>query len=305
MSSELDYESLLLAGRIACDIKKKVRNIVRPNVPLLDLANIIEGEILRLGGQLAFPVNISINQEAAHYTPIIGDEKRIPESSVVKVDVGVHVNGLIADTAVTVALNEEYEELIKAVEEALDRAISVLAPGVRASAVGAVIEKTINSYGFMSIRNLSGHNMDRYLLHAGITIPNTDTGPTGPTLKPPLLIAIEPFATNGIGWVVDGSIKTIYSIVRPIARKDKRLFNEEAELLMAIYNERRALPFTERWYHHRYGIDFVRSALMKAEKVKIAVGYPVLIEAGGGVVSQAEDTVLLLEKETVITTREC
>lgn len=305
MLPDSDYESIIRAGRIACKIKRLVGGMVRPGISVLELAERIEEAIIRAGGQPAFPVNISINSEAAHYTPLIGDEKRIPEPSLVKVDLGVHVEGCLADTAVTVALGEEYDELVKAAEEALDNALSKVAPGVKASSIGEVIERTISSYGYRPIRNLSGHTMDRYLLHSGITIPNTRATSMGPALRPPLLIAIEPFATNGVGWVVDGGLTTIYSVIRPVGKKDRRLTDEEADLIDSIYAERRGLPFTERWYGDRYGVELIRSAIRKAERAKLAAGYPVLIESSGGLVSQAEDTVLLLDKESIITTREC
>lgn len=293
------------AGEIACEAKKLAREVTRPGAKLLDIAQTIEGFIISRGGRPAFPVNVSINSEAAHYTPLADDEKRVPENSMVKVDIGVSFQGYLADTAITLNFAAELEDLVKASEEALDRAIQSIAPGIKASQVGEVIEKTIKSFGFKPIRNLSGHSMDRYLLHSGVSIPNVGGELLSPTLKPPMLVAIEPFATNGAGWVVEGPHKTIYSISRQIGKKERKLGDLESGFLASIYSERRSLPFTERWFVGTYPLAFIRSALDKAERQKIIRSYPVLIESVNGMVSQAEDTVLILSREVIVTTRGC
>lgn len=300
-----DIELIRRAGKIACEVRKKTKTIVKPGLSLLEIATEIENLIVNQGGVPAFPVNISINAEAAHYTPMSNDEKKIPEGSIVKIDLGVAIEGYLADTAITLSFNDEYEDLIKAVEEALEKAISYITPGVKTSVIGSVIEKTIKTYGYKPIRNLSGHTMSKYILHSGLSIPNVESEVFSPSLKPPLLLAIEPFATNGIGWVVNGDVKTIYSLARQLGRKEKKLEIEEVRFLSDVFSERNYLPFTERWYSNKYPLNFIRQTLLKAEKQKIVVSYPVLVESTYGMVSQAEDTVLLLDKEVIVTTREC
>jgi len=134
---------------------------VKPGVKLEEVAEKVESYIRELGGQPAFPLNISINEVAAHRTPMIGDDEVIPEESVVKVDIGVHFNGYIADTAVTLVFNDKYNKLAEAAADALEKALLAVGPGVRFSKVGAVIETTIKKHGYKAIKNLSGHSLDR------------------------------------------------------------------------------------------------------------------------------------------------
>jgi len=298
-------ELIKRAGRIACEARKRGVRLVRAGARLLDIASALEGAIRELGGQPAFPVNISINEEAAHYTPVFGDEKKVPEDSLVKVDVGVSVDGYLADAAVTVNVGPEREDLRKAAEEALERAIEAVRPGARVSDIGEAIERAIRSYGYRPVKNLSGHSMGRYSLHSGLSIPNVSGEGAHRVLKPPALIAIEPFATNGLGWVVEGSVKAIFSLTRSVSERERRFERGEAEFLSTVYRERRSLPFTERWYAEMFGLGLVRRAIAKAERARVAVSYPVLVEASGGLVAQAEDTVLILDSEVIVTTREC
>ena len=165
-------ESYMKAGRIAGEIRKQVRTLVREGLPVMDLCNKVEEKIIEKGGKPAFPCNVCINEVAAHYSSPIGDERTIPAGALVKVDLGVHIDGYIADTATTVSLNPMFDAMVRGVEEALNRAIETIRPKVRNGDVGGAIEGVIESYGFRPIRNLSGHQMTRFVLHTGKSIPN-------------------------------------------------------------------------------------------------------------------------------------
>ena len=298
--SEEDIEKVIKAGKIAFKVKSEIKSLVRPGMKYVDLATAIEDRIRSLGGEPAFPCNISIGEEAAHYTPLIDDSRVVPDTGVLKVDIGVHVDGYLADTSVSIDLSGENEMLIQSVEEALEKALELVSPGTKVSAVGEVIEKTIKYYGFKPIRNLTGHAMERYRLHTGFSIPNTKSG--AGTIKPGMLLAIEPFATTGIGYVVDGAVKTIFSFSKPLTKR-KGLNSVVGSILERVYLMRKSLPFTERWYVTAELKKAFREALSRLEKNKTVIGYPVLVESSGQQVAQAEDTILVLEKETIITTR--
>jgi len=254
-----------------------------------------------LGGEPAFPCNISVCEEASHYSPLLYDSRAIPDTGILKVDIGVHVDGYLADTSISIDFSGENEMLIQSVEEALDRALDLIGPGTKVSAVGEVIEKTIGYYGFKPIRNLTGHAMERYKLHTGFSIPNTKGG--AGTIKPGMLLAIEPFATTGVGLVVDGAVKTIFSFSKPLTRK-RGVNNAIGRVLERIYLTRKSLPFTERWYVTAELKSAFREALQILESNRTVIGYPVLVESSGQQVAQAEDTVLVLDKEVIVTTRE-
>lgn len=288
----------LKAGEIARRVLEETIKLVKPGVKVLELCEFSERKIREYGGRPAFPTNISINHIAAHYTSPINDETVIPEDSVVKVDVGVHVNGFIADTAKTVVLNPNYEYMTEAVELALENAITIIKPGVRISEISRIIEETIRRYGFKPIRNLSGHELKRYILHAGVSIPNVKTF-TLEKIKTWHAYAIEPFATNGAGYVKDMKDTYIFSL-RRVKRVQAGL---EEKIVTRIKDEFKNLPFSERWLIELAEPDKLKKALKSLLKKGILQGYPVLVEAMNGIVVQAEHTVLVTDKEVIVTTK--
>jgi len=184
------------AGKIAAEARKTARNIVRPGSRHIDIVDEIEKFIRSKGGEPAFPVNISINDIAAHHTPTKNDTAVVKDGDIVKIDVGVHIDGYIADTAVTVNFNKDYDNLVKAAESALEEAVKIVKPDALLSDVSEAIEETISSFGYKPVDNLTGHGLNRFDLHTEPTVPNVSfTGDY--RLKEGQVIAIEPFATNG------------------------------------------------------------------------------------------------------------
>jgi len=175
--NEKNKQKIIQAGKIASEIKKFAREIIKPEVSLLEIAEKIEAKIEELGGKPAFPVNLSINDIAAHYTPSHDDETRA--SGLLKIDIGVHVDGWIADTAFSIDLenNEENKKLIEASKKAVDSAIKLIkqkSGNITTGEIGKIIQETIESQKFIPIINLSGHSIEQYRVHAGLTIPNID-----------------------------------------------------------------------------------------------------------------------------------
>ena len=107
--SEDIIQHYIKAGRATAAAKKLARKLVKPGSLFLDIANKCEAEIINSGCELAFPINMSLNEIAAHYSPIIDDETVIPEHGLLKIDVGAHFNGYIADSAFTINLSDEPE----------------------------------------------------------------------------------------------------------------------------------------------------------------------------------------------------
>jgi len=279
------------AGVILKEVRENAVLKVTKGARLLDVANAIEAEIVEKGGRPAFPVNISVNSEAAHDTPGIDDE-RVFGDDMVKVDIGVHVDGYIADTAVTVDLSGN-PDLVKASRKALEEAIKLVRPGVNTSQIGAVIEETIEGFGFKPVYNLTGHGLERYVQHAEPPIPNKRIG-QGVALEEGQVIAIEPFATNGIGIVVEGTFIEIFSLLK---MKPVRMPHER-EALKAI-QQYKGLPFARRWLADIKFIDMSLASLMRQG---IIYGYPVLVEHQRGLVSQAEHTMIVTGDGCELTT---
>jgi len=290
----MEKSKILKAGEIAKQVREFAKSIVKPNMPLLEIAEKIESKIIELGGKPAFPVNLSINEIAAHYTPSYNDETKA--HGLLKTDFGVSVDGFVADTAFSLDLenSKENQKMIDASEKALKNAIEKTKNGVSLWEIGKTIQQTIESYDFSPIINLSGHEMKEYDLHAGLTIPNIDNKSSEKITKG--LYAIEPFATNGNGKVTEGRLSGIYLLIN-----DKNVRNAEArKILNFITEEYKTLPFCSRWIVKEFGIKSL-FALRQLEDNGNLHQYPQLVEVSKAKVSQAENTILIDDKVIVTT----
>ncbi len=287
------------AGEIAARVREEMKRTAREGMPILDICEKAEGMIRSLGGKPAFPCNVSINEVAAHYTSPIGDESRVPEDSIVKVDVGVHVDGYLVDTATTICFDPEYESMVQAAEKALETAIRVIRPGLSTSELGSEVQKVIEGYGFKPISNLTGHQVGRYTIHTGKSLPNVSHFSLNKIVAG-AVYALEPFVTpiDAAGRVEDSPEAYIFRLVR---RKPLKMA-EARRLLGFIETEFRTLPFAERWLvEHWHGGQY-KPALSDLLASKCLMAYPVFVEASRGKVSQAEHTVLVdKEGATVLT----
>ncbi len=287
------------AGEIAEEVLNEGLKKIKPGVKVLEVAEFVEKSIIEKGGKPAFPCNISINEVAAHYSPSAWDERVFKEGDVVKLDIGVHIDGYIADTAKTKELGSCYKKLIKASEEALKNAIEIIKPGVKTNEVGEVIETTIKEYGFLPISNLTGHQLMRFTLHAGTIIPNIKTN-YGKEFKEGDVFALEPFATTGCGRVVDDVNVLIFRYIQ-----DKPMRVREARIILQYVKENfKSLPFAERWIAHLTSRLKLSQALRLLVHSKALHAYHVLREKDKGIVSQAEHTVIVTKEGCEVTTGE-
>ncbi|MCX6776844.1 MAG: type II methionyl aminopeptidase [Candidatus Micrarchaeota archaeon] len=277
------------ACKIAFEVLQETKSLIRPGAKLLEIAEAAEAKIREKGAKPAFPANISINEVAAHFTPEDDSTAVLGEKDIVKLDVGVHVDGFIGDNALTVDLSNENGKLVEAAEKALDAAICTIRSGVKIGDVGAEVEAAIKGYGYKPIENLTGHSLGEYELHAGVEIPNI--GNKDPTqLSEGMVIAIEPFATNGEGRVSESPDVEIFSFSEKIPvrmRESRRLLNYAEENF-------RTLPFAERWLYKDFHSKLLLHAALKELVFSTALKqYPILKESGKGLVSQAEVTVVV------------
>ncbi len=289
MSEEVDlaaekYEKHREAGEILAQVRAEAAEKVDVGVTHLEVAEFAEDRIRELGGKPAFPVNISIDEEAAHATPSIGDETTFGED-MVNLDIGVHVDGWLADTAITVDLSG-HDDLAEATEEALDAALDVVEPGVETGEIGAEIESVIDGYGYNPVVNLSGHGLAHYEQHTDPNIPNLAVE-RGVELEVGDVVAIEPFATDGSGKVGEGADEEIFSLERESSVRDR----SARKALSQITEEFRTLPFATRWLD----VSRPQMALRRLKMNNIVHGYPVLKEEDGYLVSQKEHSVIVTE----------
>ncbi len=284
---------VLEAGKMASEVKKYIKQEIKKGIPLLEIAEKIENKIIELGGKPAFPVNLSIDEIAAHYTPS-HDDKTLAYG-LLKIDFGVSVDGWIIDTAFSVDLenSEENKKLIQASEKALENAIKIFKKETKLNEIGKIISDTIENFGFSPVINLSGHEMKQYELHVGLTIPNIDNN-SNKKLESGLY-AIEPFATTGSGKVHDGKPSGIYMLISeknvrsPLAKK----------ILEFITEEYQTLPFCSRWIVKKFGVNSL-FALKQLEENGNLHHFAQLIETKGAKVSQAENTIFIDGEERIV-----
>jgi len=233
------------AGRLARDALQFGKTLIENRKRMLDVTEKIESYVRKNGGELAFPTNLAVNNVGAHWTPSSKSKDIFRNGDVVKLDVGVHIDGYIGDNALTVEIEtKNYEKMIEASREALNAAINVAVAGVNVGVIGHAVQDKIEQYGYRPIANLTGHRIKRYNLHSGISIPSVrERG--GPSLTNGDIVAIEPFVTDGAGRVGGKRNSNIYHL-----RQIRKIRDEKAtELMIEIKDRYKGLPFAERWLH--------------------------------------------------------
>ncbi|HEX7033745.1 MAG TPA: type II methionyl aminopeptidase [Nitrososphaera sp.] len=286
----MNFDSYLRAGKIAAKVREDARKKYHVGSTLFEICESVEAQIKSMNAQPAFPVNASLNEIAAHYTAEPNDITVVKEGDVLKIDIGVHIDGYIADTAVTVCYDPKYEALVRAAEAALGEAVRIAKANTKASDIGRMIEATITKFGFRPIQNLSGHSLQQYTIHAGKSIPNIWTIGSSFALQPNEAYAIEPFVTtkDGQGVVYEGKTKNIFGITSRKPVKDK----EADGLLELIWGRFKTLPFALRWLTDTYDEKDLRKLMEVLIKKKNVHAYPILVEGKQKIVVQAEHTLI-------------
>jgi methionyl aminopeptidase len=293
-----ELEDYKKAGKISVEIKKYAREIIKPNTLLLEIAEKIHKKIEKLGAIPAFPVNLSIDDIAAHYHPTLNDETKA--TGLLKIDIGIQINGFIADTAFSIDLtpDQKHKELIKASEQALENALKNLEenPDLTLNEIGKTIHKTIGNKKFSPITNLSGHGLEKYEIHSSPTIPNYANG--NDQILESGAYAIEPFATTGQGKIYEGPGSNIFSLIN-----QKNTRNPTARKILKYVAEKyKTLPFSLREIQEKFGA-MSGLAIKQMTQEEILHEFSQLIEKSHEPVSQAEHTFIKTDKGIIITTK--
>ncbi len=280
------------AGEIASQALNYGKTIIKEGASALEVANKIESKIRELGGEPAFPVNLSYNEFASHWIPK-KNEELIFKDHVVNLDVGVHVEGCIGDCACTIDLSGKYTKLVESAKEALDEVEKILSKNPSIGEIGKVIQQTIEKYGYKPVANLSGHNLKEYEIHGGMSIPNVDTNDSS-HIPPNTIVAIEPFATLGRGLIKESSNPQIYQQV-----KDGNVrSNIGREVLKEIAKYNR-LPFAKRWLQTK-GAEL---GIVELERANLIKSYPPLVDVDKKIVVQHERTYFISESGFEVLTK--
>ncbi|MEM3781715.1 MAG: type II methionyl aminopeptidase [Candidatus Micrarchaeaceae archaeon] len=286
------------AGSLSYKALAYAKTLIKPGAKMLDVANAVESYVFENGQSPAFPINLSVNEAAAHYTPGASDTAVFTEHDLVKVDFGSKKGAGAGDCALTIDLSGEYSKLVEASEKALQEAISLVRDGRQVNEIGKAIEAVAKTYGFSPIRNLGGHGITEADLHADIFIPNYDNG-DDTALKEGQVIAIEPFITTGEGYVVEGTVTEILA-----KNSDANPRSQQARQVQSfISNHYGTYPFAIRWLSKEFGEFEARRAIAELSALGTIETYPVLVERSKGMVAQSEASLIVTEDSCEIITK--
>ncbi|KAK3685770.1 methionine aminopeptidase 2-like protein [Podospora appendiculata] len=284
---------------------------IRPGWTLTDIANGIEDSVRALVGHqgldegdamvagMGFPTGLSLNHCAAHFTPNAGNKLVLHEDDVMKVDIGVHVNGNIVDSAFTLAFNPRYDPLLEAVKAATNEGVKQAGIDVRVGDIGAAIQEVMESYEVeingqthqvKPIRNLNGHNILPYSIHGTKSVPIVKSNDQT-KMEEGDVFAIETFGSTGLGVVHEDGEVSHYAKCRDAPKVDLRL--SSAKSLLSVINKNfGTLPFCRR-YLDRLGQDKYLLGLNNLVANGIVESYPPLWDKKGSYTAQYEHTILL------------
>ncbi len=294
MHTEDELKKYIEAGKILAEVRRDIWKQIKPGLKILDLANLIENEIIKRGAKISFPVNISIDDQTAHYTPSFDDKREIKENELVKIDIGTHIDGYSADSAMTYCSSKN--KLIETANKALEAATKIVKPGLKVSELGSLIEEIVKKEGLGLIVNLTGHGIGQNDFHKEPTIHNVKNN-SGYVLQENEVIAIEPFVCEGGGFVKESGTVEIFRYFqdRPVRSSDSREILEYIKSNFGLY------PFAKRWLLKKFTPMKVSLALKQLEMAGCIESYPVLKEQSGKKVVQSEYTIIVKDKPIVTT----
>ncbi|KAL3077547.1 hypothetical protein niasHS_012253 [Heterodera schachtii] len=306
-SYEEIYNDFRRAAESHRQTRKYVKSWIKPGMKLIDICERLEAHSRRMINEsgleagLAFPTGCSINHCAAHYTPNAGDETVLGASDVVKIDYGTHVNGRIIDCAFTLTFDPKFDTLLNAVREATETGIREAGIDVRLCDIGEAIEEVMTSYELeldgktfpiKPIRNLNGHSIGPYRIHAGKTVPIVKNGEQV-KMEENEFFAIETFGSTGKGHVHDDMETSHYMKNYDLHEEHIPLRLTRSKKLLATINKNfGTLAFCRRWLDRLGETKYLMSLRDLCEK-DIVAPYPPLCDQKGCYTAQWEHTILL------------
>ena len=293
--NEQELEKWRKAGKVAAQALDYGRTLIKSGAIIREMCDAVDQKIIDLGALPAWPTQVGLNHVAAHETPDPDDNKTFTDE-VVCLDVGAHVDGFVGDNACSVDLSGKYNHLIRATEEALQKAIKTVHVGVTIGEIGKVIQDTIISHGVVPVKNLSGHGINQWVIHDSPSIPNYESGEQTKLVKGQT-IAIEPFASTGAGMVVEAERGNLFAVMQPKVVRSPYA----RDVLKFVIEEYKSLPFTTRWLTKKFGTAKTTLALRELLAANILHVYPPLLDASKGMVTVFEKTLFVGDTVEVLT----
>jgi len=304
---EDQYENLREAAEAHRIVRQWAKSWIKPGMKMIDIADTIETSLRKTidaegtKRSIAFPTGLSLNNVAAHYTPNAGDTRVLKESDVLKVDIGLQVNGWIIDSAFTMAFDPMYDPLLQTVREATNAGVKAAGIDVRLCDVGEAIEEVMTSgevtigkrtHQIVPIRNLMGHSLGLYTIHAGKSVPCIKSSGDQTKMEEGDIFAIETFGSTGHGFVNDDMEISHFMKAPTLPPGGIRGGPKAKELYNFINKSYSTLAFARRWLDQA-GITRYAISLKNLTDCGAVNPYPPLVDADGSFTAQFEHTLAL------------
>jgi len=340
--NEKDLEDFRRAALIHKIARKKALSLLYTGAKLADLVDAVESIILKMLKQdpntyylkgsnnensgIAFPVGVNINNVVAHDSktnPINGnaDDRKFCKGDVVKVDIGVHINGRIIDSAFTHIVTDKpgvhdknniYNSVLEASRESVFFAIKMAGPEQRLYEVSESIAEIIDSYEVIlnndseglpikPIKGIGGHNINQYQIHGGkLILSEPDYETQGDErMKEDEVYAIETYASTGYGVMTQNTemnrcthfMEANHVDIennKAITKKDKKFFRQTD--FFEWLQTRKGLPYSSTWLDNK-SIPKLEKAIKMGVSSGQLISYPPLFDEENSVVAQFEHTI--------------
>ncbi|KAK0554580.1 Methionine aminopeptidase 2 [Tilletia horrida] len=301
-----NYNIRRRAAEVHRQVRAYARRSIKPGMTMTEIANLIEdtnralveGDGLEAG--IGFPTGLSLNEVAAHYTPNAGDKRVLQQGDVLKVDIGVHVQGRIVDSAFTLTFEDKWNPLLDAVKAATNAGIAAAGIDARLGEIGAVIQEVMESHEFEAdgklqhvkcVQNLQGHSINPYVIHGGKSVPIVAQPNNNIKMEEGETYAIETFGSTGRGYVVDSGECSHYARRTHPPQTTLRVASART-LLNTINKNFGTIPFCRR-YLDRLGEKNYLLGLKHLVQAGIVQDYPPLADEPGSMTAQFEHTIML------------
>jgi methionyl aminopeptidase len=308
MSMNITPEEVIDNLKKAADIHYKVRNecrnLIQSKTKYIDIVNNYYDSIKKYSDDksgIAFPLGFSINNICAHDSSYSGDKRILNKNDIIKIDLGIHYNGYIIDSAQTLIvdneinnMNDNIKNLLNSTIDATNIAIKNAGVDVRLYELSELIYETINSYdNIKPISALGGHNIEHYQIHGGkLILCKPHEIQKDMKMLENEIFAIETFASTGTGNLLYCDNITHYKQIKNDKQSDKfmKLFD-----IKDYIKNRKGLPFNYDWIKDCKS-DKIKKELNNLVKKNIVEQYPPLSDINkNSYTSQLEHTIFIKE----------
>ncbi len=314
----MDSLKLKKCGIIHKLVRNKIMYEIKPGMKLFDIRNNIEKWIneysrMEIGSydyknsSIAFPIGLSLNNVAAHFSPFSYDNDIYTVNDILKIDYGVQIEGIMVDAAFSITENVELKRLKEISEEATNGAIKSAGVEAVLGDLGCEIEEIITAneieikgkiYPVTTCKDLCGHQILPFMIHGKKAVPNIKVD-YNIRMKEGEVYAIETFPTTGSGHLRKGNNNSHLMVNYSNAKKNKNLKNTQT--YKRIIEKRNTLPWHLDWLCGDLKISL--NDLQTLINNNIVSEYPPLLDKKGSYIAQTEHTIGIYNNKVEVFTK--